>query len=539
MKKHPRSSPVSETIAQPRGCIDGVQSSGMVDGWCAGPAGSIAARRVAILVDGAIALRDIACSIYREDLRAAGIGDGHHGFRVQLPAAFRPAGRESLVEMCDQETDAPIGTGVYVIWGQDWEMWRLEGHIDSISDEGMMLGWCWDLANPERRVVLNVLADGEKVGTTVAGLYRDDLRSADKADGHCGFSFFLPWQSISSRAEVSVVLQDSESGLPIGQGTTLRRPLMVSAEQRIEGLERQLQLLRTELQTAETRAARAEDARQAPDLFKVAAAFFQDLAEGRPRAGLMTLRCRLEDASSRLPLISLGSPSATDTTILVLPDGRVDRLHACLSALHRAGADAGAHVMVLDMGEGDGEDLALIHAGVRHLRLLRLRGDETINDLLRGIATPFIALLPCHVEIGPAWLRQLTDQLRRHKRAGLASAQFASPTGQSVGAALVADAVHGLRAGAAAPVSEEVDAIDGLCICLRAEMLWALGGFNLNYDGFAGQFLDLCLRARRAGWQIALAPDTLGRSAEAAPSLLDRISAEEAARLRALCAAKA
>jgi hypothetical protein len=537
MRKSGRLRAVSNDAQIVRGCIDGVSPAGIISGWCAG-APDAPARRLAIMVDGAVAIDNVACAIFREDLRAAGIGDGHHGFRVEIPAASRRPAAEALVEVLDQDTSLPIAAGVRVVWNHRPSA-DLEGHVDSISEEGMILGWCWDRADPARRVLLNVLADGTQVGTTVAGLYRDDLRAAGKGEGHCGFSFFLPWQAISLRAEVGITLQDSESGLPVGPRTTLRRPQILTAEQRIEALERQLQLVRAELQTAEARALRAEDARLAPDLFKVVAAFFNDLAQGKPRAGLVGLRTRLDDVAHRLRPVSLGSPRETDTTILVLPDGDVDRLHTCLSALNRAGADSRAQVVLLDSGEGDGEDLALIHAAVRHARVLCLRPEETINDLLRAIKTPYIALLPCHVDVAEAWLDELTGRLRLDQGVGIAASQLLGVAGQPANTALVADPVHGLRPSHAPAAAAEADALDDLCLCLRSDMLWQLGGLDLAYGALPAQVVDLCLRARRSGWRIAFSNRIVGRSCEGSVSALDRISAEDMERLRAACEANA
>jgi len=527
------------------GHIDAVHPTGTVHGWCAAVHPPFGQRRVTILLDGQPALTNVACDMFRKDLLAARIGDGNHGFRVDLPQALLVPGGEAELTLRDEASGLLVGQAVRAHWppGQARNA-ALEGHIDQVTAEGMVVGWCWDRAAPERRVIVNVLVDGSLAGSTPAGVYRDDLRDAGKGTGHCGFSLFLPWNMIASRGEIAVTLQDHETCLPMGQRVIFSTPKIVTTEQRIDALERQLQLVRAELHAAELRAAQDENAGKAPELFRIVAAFFQNLAEGRPYGNLSSLRARLDDAAGRYELIPLNLPQAPVATIFVLPDGRLDHLHACLDSLHRAGADMQARVVVLDLAEHDHDDTTLIPALARNAMVMRLRPGETVNDILASADTQFWALLPCHVAIGPHWLDRLLQDFANDPAIAVAATALRdnAQTGEAqVGTMrhLVVDPRTGLFVNGAAggtgacTESMDVDAIDDLALVMCADAFNRTGGLDLSYSCLAAQLLEYCLRVRRRGYTIRYHREALAAASFEAASLLDQSLGSDVERLRA------
>ena len=532
----------ADDAASVHGHVDALEPNGTVRGWCAALAPPFGPRRISILIDGVSAVTGIACDLFRSDLLTANIGDGNHGFVASIPTLLLVSGEAAEVSLLDEASGDFIDRPRLVQWAPRAALQAsLEAHIDDVTTEGLVTGWCWDPADPDRRVVLNVLADGLHAATSVAGLYRDDLRTAGKGSGHCGFSCFLPWHQIGARAEIAITLQDSETGLPLGQRAILRRPQIVTAERRIDALERQLRLLRTELQAAEARAAQANDARGVPELFRLIASFFQDLADGRPRSTLATLNARLDEIAEQFPLVSLSVAGAPEVTIFVLPDGRIDRLHACLAALHRAGADTIGRIVVLEQDGAGGEDVTLIQAVVRNAHVLRLRPDETINDALRTSITPFLALLPCHIMVGPGWLERLLAALKADPNLVLAAGALSADGCPAATRRLVADPACGLRAaidaGSVGTSDPDAliyaDAIDELGVVLCAQKLRDLGGLDLSYSSLGAQMLDACLRLRGAGLKIACDPAAVAFAPAGLTSLLDQGSPSDLARLRA------
>jgi len=518
------------------GKIDVVQQDGIVRGWCAATRPPFGPRRVSISLGDTQVISGLQCDMFRDDLLLAGVGDGRHGFCATLPRAFIVPGHVDLVRLIDDDTGAPLGDATQVRWSRPApEKPPLQSYIDEIQANGLVAGWCWDPADPGRHVVLDVHANGIHAGSTVAGLFREDLRAAGKGTGHCAFSFFLPWNLIATTARIDVTLLDSQTGQPIGDPVTLRRPLLVPAERRIDSLERQLKLLQAELQAAEAHAARAQDAGNVSALFAEVAAFFHDLAEGRPRGAMAGLKSRMEDTAARLALVPLVAPSNPLVTILLLPDGGLDRLHACCAALHRAGADLSARIVILDAFADESDDVTLIHAAVRNLHTHRIRPNETINDALAAIDTPYVALLPAHIAIAPGWLDRLVDRLQTDPATALLTGALSLGGEKPAIPLLVADALNGLRAAS----QPDADAVDALGVVLRLQSVLAIGGLDLSFESLAAQLLDLCLRLRAAGLHIAADENALGYVRAPPIALLDQASVDDIRRLRAACSALA
>jgi len=545
---HDSLSPIEPGPAAVHGHIDSVSATGSVRGWCAATQAPFGPRLISVLCDGVSVASGVTCAAFRRDLQTAGIGDGNHGFAAEIPAAHIEPGAATTVTVRDDATGTIVGQPVKVRWPERAAPAPvLEAHIDQATQDGMITGWCWDSAAPERHVALDVLADGSVAGTTVTGLYRDDLRTAGKGSGHCGFSFFLPWHLIAARAETIITLRDHDSGESVGPSVSLRRPVIVTAEQRMEVLERQIQLLRGELQAAEAAAQQADEARSANGLFRMVAGFFQDLADGRPRASLTSLRTRMDEIAERFPLIPLRAAEQPAVTIFVLPDRSFERLYGCLAALHRAGADSKARIVVLDRGQPDAtdaEDVALIPAVARNAAALRLRPDETINDVLDSVTTPFLAILPSHLTISPGWLDNILAAFARDDRLALAGGALRLGEAMLTTRRLRADPTQGLQAmtehGPAAPRDASpllrADGVDELGIVARASAWREAGGLDLSYSSLAAQILDLCLRLRRAGLHIGSASSAVAQSMDSAVPLLDQCTAGDLQRLRAICA---
>jgi hypothetical protein len=78
----------------------------------------------------------------------------------------------------------------------------LAGHVERLHN-GELQGWVMDRTNPADPVELEVLVDGEIVGTVLANRYRADLDSAGLADGRCAFALTMP-ASAEKLSQVSV-----------------------------------------------------------------------------------------------------------------------------------------------------------------------------------------------------------------------------------------------------------------------------------------------------------------------------------------------
>lgn len=104
----------------------------------------------------------------------------------------------------------------------------------------------------------------------------------------------------------------------------------------------------------------------------------------------------------------------------------------------------------------------------------------------------------------PAWLARLVGALDGPARVGLAGlygARRVRRDGRYVGRTIV----HAL-AGAGnlrRPVTE-VAAVDGVCLCLRRDLLQTVGGFDEGYGFFHGYDRDLSFAVRERGWRCVV-----------------------------------
>ena len=89
--------------------------AGVVNGWAWRPAEPQMPVEVALFVDGRFLTR-ATCIRERDDLRAAGIGDGHFGFQVTLPKNLRD-GATHIVEVVVADNGAPLESGRVLVEG--------------------------------------------------------------------------------------------------------------------------------------------------------------------------------------------------------------------------------------------------------------------------------------------------------------------------------------------------------------------------------------------------------------------------------------
>ena len=89
----------------------------------------------------------------------------------------------------------------------------LQGFVDG-CDDGILFGWA---ARPGdgRPVTLEILRDGRSLGTTVASLYREDLKNAGIGNGRHGFEFRLP-DAERVPGTFPIDVRDAETGAALG-----------------------------------------------------------------------------------------------------------------------------------------------------------------------------------------------------------------------------------------------------------------------------------------------------------------------------------
>jgi len=515
------------------GSLDRVDPDGTVEGWCWSPDEPALARPVAVLVDG-IEMGRLLSDQSRPDLVSAGIGSGRHAFVLRLPKQATPRGITSTVVLRDLRTRRQIGGGVSVQWtggaappasgGTAAAASRtLHGNLDRVSRDGWVSGWCWYPDLPDEHVELTVLVDDEPVGTMRAANFRPDLQHAGIGDGSHGFSFALPYAALADKGALRVTVQDSRTGTVLGDPITVRLGRMAAAEDRIQDLERQVKLLRGHIEDLTRLGSARDEDRAARELFSTVAAFFHDLAQGGPgrgggRAfGAAGLAGALEEVAARYATLTLAMPAQPAATLCIAATAGFDALYGCIAALHEAGLDQAADVVVLDNG-AQGGAAALLPSVVRNLRYVHLPGGGDLiggrNELAAAARGALLGFLAPEVRVMPGWLDEIAGTFARDPAAAVVASRLVREDGLLQHAGLLVGDDGALRdpghlAAAERPEHRflrRVDAVAGLAFAVRRDLLLAEGGFSTLYGRFGHAVVDLCARLRRQGHPILYQP---------------------------------
>ena len=513
-----------------RGSLDRVESDGTLEGWCWSAETPRAHRTVAITIDGHVVAR-AACNRARADLAEAGRGDGDHGFLLRLAPGLLRQGAAAEIALRDVASGQLVGAPVRVTWGNGHDAAParaarppLSGNLDRVTRDGWVSGWCWDPQRPNRRVPLDVLVDGAVVGTTPAANWRGDLQQAGIGDGGHGFAYALPYEIMAQKGTLHIGVRESgPGGRALGDAVTLRIGRLAESEQRIAALERQVRALRGKLEALEGQASEqpAAEERAARALFGTVAAFFRELADGTPQEqrgfGLGGgLRATLDELAARLAPLALRQPAHPEMLVIVPATRPVEAVHRCLSALHRAGIDARADIVLLDPGDADARTALLpsLVGGLRYEHCAASGLPAACNAALARSAARLAAVIDPDVEIAPEWPDAMLATFAAEDDAALVGSPVlrADGTLQHGGfkmdrggrlsdPALLADADRSEHR-----FLRPVDAVAALAFAVDREKLLAAGGFDPGFRGLGHAVAAACLALRRAGGAVLVQP---------------------------------
>lgn len=190
------------------------------------------------------------------------------------------------------------------------------------------------------------------------------------------------------------------------------------------------------------------------------------------------------------------------TVSIVIPHyGEQKLLDACLDAV-AVNTGPPAEIVVVDNGTGHPIETDVV---IRNLSNVGFA--EACNQGAAAASGDIVVFLNNDTEVQPLWLEPLTGHL--DAGAGIVGAQLVYPDGRIAHAGisiyrdqrgvLVAENRRGCYAQAL------VDAVTGACLAIRRDVFFELGGFNIGYwNGY--EDVDLCLKARRAGYRIIYEP---------------------------------
>jgi GT2 family glycosyltransferase len=225
-----------------------------------------------------------------------------------------------------------------------------------------------------------------------------------------------------------------------------------------------------------------------------------------------------------LPGISHGKDSTKNMesiAAVTLNWNRAPDTVACLHALEEAGLPL-AQAVVVDNGSAD-DSVAIIRAAYPQAQLLanalNLGFAAGVNVGLRWALEagfPFVLLLNNDAQVTPDAPRILLEAAERYPRAGILSPLIRYAEDGRIWFAgsyrrrfLPGEHWPAYRSHRTlSPTPRPIDYATGCAMLLRADMLREVGLFDDAYF-FYWEDLDLCERARRAGWQVLLVPEAV------------------------------
>ncbi len=506
------------------GLLDPVLPDGTASGWCWNPAQPARRRAVALLANNE-RVATALCDQPLDALVAAGVGDGRHAFRTRIPRDLFPA-EAGAVAIRLQDIDTARFVGAPVLFSYPASRTAagpaLRAYLDRVGEEGLVSGWCWDPARPERRVRLEVRVDGEPVGTAVADGFRGDLRDAGIGDGAHAFSFLLPWGIVAGRSLARIGVADADTGAALQASAVFRRQAVLPVEERLREVERQVRLLAARLGDAEARAGQEQAATRG--MLATVGAFFARLAETPPDAVpfalVPSLAGLLDSTAATLAPFSLALAADPAVTLCVDAVGSAAQIHACLHALHRAGLDEVAEVVLID--DGRTEAACLLPSLVQNLRTWRLQPGQSLaearNRAVLAARRPYAAFLCAGAGATPDWLAHSLDTFARRPDCAVLGARLVRPDGTIQAAGLLPDALGRLADFAhaeheSAPHCDRlapVAAVREFAAVVRGDVFAALGGFDPGFADAGAACVDLCFRAWEAGRTVLCQGVTLG-----------------------------
>jgi GT2 family glycosyltransferase len=218
------------------------------------------------------------------------------------------------------------------------------------------------------------------------------------------------------------------------------------------------------------------------------------------------------------------SKSRPDVSVIVVNWNTGELLSRCLDSVDAEWNSVALEVIVVDNGSTDGSQ-ALVEEAHPSDRLIANpdnRGFSIANN--QGISASsgrYVLLLNSDTEVERDSLRVLVDYGDSHAEAGIlgprllnsdgtlqpSGGRFPTPLGTALAllglARLTGRPRYGTKRDYAKPAV--VDEVSGAAMMIRREVVEQIGGLDESFR-WGYEDVDLCRRARRAGWQVHYVP---------------------------------
>jgi hypothetical protein len=478
-----------------------------VEGWALNVEDHTRAVTVDVF-DGAHLLGSAAAFMFRSELSAAGIGTGNHYFQFELPErvfdgavhviSAQPNGLASIPTTPasrDPARAAPAGAQA-----------QAAGMLENVSDDGWVKGWAWYPSEPDRRVEIEILADGVAVGETLAVTQRSDLLSAGIGDGNCSFSFGLPTEVLQRPRGTLVSIREKGTGLIIAEPRLFQRREIQDALAKLTDLENDARLLESTVTLAAGRV--AADNRATADLFKTVGDFFLQLAHaaavGKPPGSLRTLSAAIEHVTGRFAPIEFDGSSVPELSICVEATGSIDDIYRTLRSIAAFRSTIGVEVVLYHTGTCD--EAALLPLVARNLRYVHAEDGMTAvtqRNRVAGLArAPTIVFLAGYADPCQDWLGAIASVFGSDDTVDMLGAKLVRSDGVLENAGIMLEngrsSAIGLGADpAAAEFSQprRIGAVDGAAFAVRRDAWRRNRGLDESLKSMDVALMDFCVRS--------------------------------------------
>lgn len=138
------------------------------------------------IVDGSTVLATISANQFRDDLLAAGLGNGYHAFNYSSPASIRDGKTHTIWVRVTGSTFNLSSTPQSVTCAALYQSYVDATTCTTIS------GWVWNKNDPNTPITIDVLNGTSLLTTMSANEFRGDLLSAGMGNGYHGFTYSTP-----------------------------------------------------------------------------------------------------------------------------------------------------------------------------------------------------------------------------------------------------------------------------------------------------------------------------------------------------------
>ena len=193
-----------------------------------------------------------------------------------------------------------------------------------------------------------------------------------------------------------------------------------------------------------------------------------------------------------------------DVSIVIVSYNTADLTCSCLSALERVPSPDKREIFVVDNASQDGS-AELIRNRFPTIHLIANKDNKGFgaanNQLLPLCRGDLIFFLNPDTEVMPDALEKSITYMKNHTGIGLAGANILNPDGTHQESVSYRYPGEKYTRGDLPSLKGEIACVLGAAMIARRDVVLDIGGFDEDFFLY-GEDEDLCLRIRKAGWEI-------------------------------------